>query len=168
MRLFQTAIIAISVSLLMLTSCANPPDYSDTPAIEFVSLSKNTMLQTRFGSDTVALTFSFTDGDGDISFSDTTANIFIVDARDNFSKPSYRIPRIDEQGVGNGISGTISISVPTTCCIYPPNTAPPCDTSSFAPEILDTLTYRIQIMDRARNMSNEIITQPIYLVCKRG
>jgi hypothetical protein len=159
-----SALLAVTA---LVVSCANPPDYSDTPAIEFVSLSKNTMLQSKFGSDTVALTFSFTDGDGDISFSDTTSNIFIVDARDNFSKPSYRVPTIDEQGTGNGVSGTITIAVPTTCCIYPLNTAPPCDTSSFAPQRTDTLTYRIQIMDRARNKSNEITTSPIILVCKK-
>jgi hypothetical protein len=168
MKYHFNAFLAAFCLAVLLANCANPPDYSDAPSIEFVSVSKTTMFQTRFGQDTVGLTFSFTDGDGDISFSDTTSNVFIVDARDNFSKPSYRIPRIDEQGVGNGISGTITISVPTTCCIYPPNTAPPCDTSSFAPEIVDTLTYRIQIMDRARNKSNEITTAPIYLICKRS
>jgi hypothetical protein len=166
--MMQLRLIPVLVFLIALVlGCANPPDYSDTPTLTFVSLSKQTMLQSKFGSDTVALTFAFTDGDGDISFSDTTANVFIVDARDNFSKPSYRIPRIDEQGAGNGISGTITIAVPTTCCIYPPNSAPPCDTSSFAPKLVDTLAYRIQIMDRARNKSNEITTDPIYLICKR-
>jgi hypothetical protein len=168
MKHLFTILMALVVAVLILQSCANPPDYPDTPVIEFVQLSKNVMEQSKFGKDTVTITFSFTDGDGDISFSDTTANIFIIDARDNFSKPSYRIPTIDEQGVGNGVSGTISIAVPTTCCIYPPNTAPPCDTSTLAPLFSNSLAYKIQIMDRARNMSNEIITAPINLVCKRN
>ncbi len=152
---------------LYFSRCANPPEYSDIPAIEFLSLSKNQMSQTPFGADTVAITFSFTDGDGDISFNDSTGNIFIVDARDNFSKPSYRIPKIDEQGVGNGISGTITIWVPNTCCIYPPDTMLPCDTSSTVPQTYDTLAYRIRIMDRAKNMSNEIEAGPIFLRCKK-
>jgi hypothetical protein len=165
-RLF-VMVIVLGAGIWQLQSCANPPEYSDTPSIEFMSLSKNQMSQSLFGNDTVAISFSFTDGDGDISFSDTTGNIFIVDARDNFSKPSYRIPTIDEQGAGNGISGIITISVPTTCCIYPPNTALPCDTAQSVPQTFDTLSYRIRIMDRARNMSNEIEAGPILLRCKR-
>lgn len=160
-------IYALLVVALMASFCANPPDYPDEPVIDFVALSKDVMQQSSFGKDTVAITFSFTDGDGDISFSDTTSNIFIIDARDNFSKPSYRVPRIDEQGVGNGISGEITIQVPTTCCIYPINTAPPCDTSAFAPKFTDTLQYKIQIKDRAGHLSNEILTAPIRLVCRK-
>ena len=167
MKKISSIILTATVLVALCIGCANPPDYPDTPQIEFVSLSKSVMQQSTFGKDTVTITFSFTDGDGDLSFSDTTSNIFITDARDNFSKPSYRIPVIDEQGAGNGISGTISIEVPTTCCIYPINTAPPCDTSGFAPQFTDTLAYKIQIMDRAKHLSNEIITAPITLICKR-
>ena len=149
--------------------CVQPPNYPVEPEIEFMSLSKDVMFQTRFGQDSVLITFSFTDGDGDLGFNDTTASIFITDGRDDFSKPSYRIPFIEEEGAGNGISGEISILVPTTCCIYPASSGiPPCDTSPSAPQFTDTVFYKIQIKDRAGNFSNEIETGPITLICRRN
>jgi hypothetical protein len=162
-------LITLSVLLALgLMYCVQPPNYPIEPEIEFLSLSKDVMYQTKFGQDSVLIRFSFTDGDGDLGFSDTTASIFIVDGRDNFSKPSYRIPYIEEEGAGNGISGEISILVPTTCCIYPVSTGiPPCDTSMSAPQFIDTVFYKIQIKDRAGHLSNTIETAPISLICKR-
>ena len=151
-----------------LTYCVQPPDYPDEPVIEFVGLSKNVMEQTTFGTDSVLITFNFTDGDGDLGFNDTSASIFIVDGRDSFQKPSYRIPYVEQQGAGNGISGTIGIVIPTTCCIYPVSSGiPPCDTSNNAPQAIDTVFYLISIKDRAGNRSNQIATAPITLVCRK-
>lgn len=160
-----------AISVLLLTGfavfqfCVKPPDYPDEPVIDFKTLSKNTMYQATFGQDSVVITFSFTDGDGDLGFQDDQSSIFIVDGRDSFSKPPYRIPYIEQQGAGNGISGEISIVVPTTCCIYPPP-LPPCDTVN-PPQLLDTVFYWIQIKDRAGHLSNQIETAPITLICKR-
>jgi hypothetical protein len=146
--------------------CVKPPDYPDEPVITFESLSKDVMYQSTFGQDSVIITFAFTDGDGDLGFKDDAEeSIFIVDGRDSFQKPSYRIPHIEQQGAGNGISGSISIVVPTTCCIYPPP-LPPCDTIN-APQQLDTVFYLIRIKDRAGHLSNEIQTGPITLICRR-
>lgn len=152
----------------LLQFCVHPPNYPDEPVIEFKSLSKNIMYQSKFGQDSVTITFSFTDGDGDLGFKDDQESIFILDGRDTFQKPSYRIPYIEQQGAGNGISGEISIVVPTTCCIYPQITGiPPCDTSSSAPQMLDTVFYLLKIKDRAGHVSNQIQTSPITLVCRR-
>jgi hypothetical protein len=168
MRTFFIPLFALLAVLYFLhPSCVQPPNYPIEPVIEFLSLSKDTIWQTRFGPDSVVITFSFTDGDGDLGFSDSTAGIFIVDGRDTFEKPSYRIPYIEQQGAGNGISGEISIVLPTTCCIYPPNTRPPCDTTANAPQLFDTVFYLISIKDRAGRLSNEIATAPIFLRCKR-
>ncbi len=151
----------------MLQFCVKPPDYPNEPVITFERLSKTTMFQSSFGQDSVVITFSFTDGDGDLGFKDDAEeSIFIVDGRDSFQKPSYRIPLIEQQGAGNGISGEISIVVPTTCCIYPPPLLLPCDTLN-APQQLDTVFYLIKIKDRAGHFSNEIQTAPITLICKR-
>ncbi len=153
---------------LAMTYCVQPPDYPDEPVIEFVALSKNVMEQTTFGTDSVVITFDFTDGDGDLGFQDMSASIFIVDGRDSFMKPSYRIPYVEQEGTGNGISGTISIVIPTTCCIYTQSSGiPPCDTSNNAPQTLDTVFYLISIKDRAGHVSNQISTAPIVLVCKK-
>ena len=158
-----TALLLLGLGALQF--CVKPPDYPKEPVIEFMSLSKTTMFQTPFGQDSVVITFSFTDGDGDLGFTDGQESIFIKDGRDSFQKPSYRIPHVDQQGAGNGISGEISIVVPTTCCIYP-FPLPPCDTIN-APQQFDTVFYQIQIKDRAGNLSNEIQTAPIRLICKR-
>ena len=153
-------------ALVILQFCVKPPDYPDEPVITFESLSKNVMYQTPFGQDSVVITFAFTDGDGDLGFQNDEESIFIVDGRDTFKKPSYRIPYIEQQGAGNGISGTISIVVPTTCCIYS-TLLPPCDTSKFAPQQVDTVFYLLKIKDRAGHVSNEITTDPITLICRR-
>jgi hypothetical protein len=161
-------VLALLVAANLLVYCVQPPDYPDEPVIEFTALSKNVMRQTTFGTDSVVISFDFTDGDGDLGFQDTSASIFIVDGRDSFSKPSYRIPYVEQQGTGNGISGTISIVLPTTCCIYPLSSGiPPCDTSNNAPQAFDTVFYLISIKDRAGHVSNQITTAPITLVCKQ-
>lgn len=163
-----TALVLACSSLILLQFCVQPPNYPDEPVIEFQRLSKTTLMQTRFGVDSVVVTFSYTDGDGDLGFEDNTIDLFIEDGRDSFSKLPYRIPFVGTQGAGNGISGEISIRVPTTCCIYPVASGiPPCDTSNFAPQMFDTVFYRIQIQDRGGHLSNTIQTDPIRLQCRR-
>ncbi len=145
--------------------CVQPPDYPDEPVIEFMSLSKNVMKQTPLGPDSILISFNFTDGNGDLGSVNGEPNIFIKDGRDGFDKPPYQIPFIPPQGAGNGISGMISIVVPTTCCIYiDPNGFPlACDD---VPIPFDTLTYLISIKDQAGHESNQIETPPIGLICK--
>jgi hypothetical protein len=163
--LFAAALSVFALAILALQNCVKPPDYPDEPVIEFLSMSKTTMLQTPLGPDSVLISFNFTDGDGDLGSQNDEPNIFIKDGRDDFDKPPYQIPYIEPQGAGNGISGTISIVVPTTCCIYT-------DASGFkyscetVPVQFDTLTYIISIKDRAGHESNEIETPPIGLICK--
>ncbi len=142
--------------------CVKPPDYPDEPVIEFKGLSKSTMIQSALGVDSVTITFSYTDGDGDLGFEDNTASLYIQDGRDSFEKPPYRIPFVGTQGAGNGVSGDISIVVPTPCCIFN-NVA--CNTSSFVPQF-DTLFYLIKIQDRAGHTSNTIETDMITLRCR--
>ncbi len=150
---------------LFLQYCAARPDYPDEPVIEFVSLSKTAMKQSALGPDSVQVSFNFTDGDGDLGDDTGEPDIFIVDSRDGFSKPSYRIPRIEQQGAGNGISGVITLVLPTTCCIYV-NANNDTTACQYVPVPLDTLTYLISIRDRAGHESNRIETPPIGLICK--
>jgi len=162
---FAVAILALVVVGFTLQNCVKPPDYPNEPVIEFMSLSKTTMLQTPLGQDSILISFNFTDGDGNLGSQNGEPNIFIKDGRDNFDKPAYQIPYIEPQGAGNGISGMISIVVPTTCCIYT-------DANGFkyscetVPINFDTLTFLISIKDRSGNESNQIETPPIGLICK--
>lgn len=152
-------------SIAFIVACTKPPDYSDTPEIEFVSFS-NTTLRQGFGTgsdDKTILTISFTDGDGDIGGNDTSSTVFFIDTRDGSDFVEFSAPLIPEQGAGNGISGEMYIDVSTTCCIYPSGESG-CDGGE--PEVpTNALVYQVYIVDRAGNKSNVIETAPLTILC---
>ena len=174
MRQLLSFIIFSAVIANVMVYCVRPPEYPDEPVIAFISVSPATILQRPFfrQPDTVYtdLKFSFTDGDGDLGFSDTTVSIVIRDLRSPGLPKDYRFPMVDPQGANNGISGEVTVRVPVSCCIPDPVDGiplPPCDTNSVSNQMLDTLIYTIRIKDRSGNWSNEIMSEPIILRCKR-
>ncbi len=136
-----------------LFSCLKPPKFSETPLIEFVSIN-STQVQQQV--DSIQMIISFKDGDGDLGSleSDTSTNCFITDHRPG--KPdytyTYKIPFITPKGTTKDISGTIAINLPGITCI-------PFHTT-------DSVTYKIVIMDRAGNKSNEVQTPVIIVNCQ--
>lgn len=174
MRQLLSFIVGIAAITNLLVHCVRPPEYPDEPVITFISVSPSKILQRPFFSrpDTVYtdLKFSFTDGDGNLGFNDTTVSIVIRDLRSPNLPKDYRFPMVDPQGAGNGISGEVTVRVPVSCCIPDPINGiplPPCDTNSVSNQLTDTLIYSIRIKDRLGNWSNEIKSSPIILVCKR-
>lgn len=154
--------------LVIIFSCIKPPDYPIEPVIGFERLSRNSMKQGSTNNDSIVVTISFTDGDGDLGHTDSTIDIFVKDTRIPDAAPvPFKMPFVPVQGVGNGISGEISILTYTTCCIYPEGTYIPCDISEQATTAypVDTLIYEIYIMDRAGHESNRVLTDPILLQC---
>jgi len=151
--------------VLIFASCVSAPDYPDEPFIEFMSMSKNTMIQNRHNSDSVFVFISFTDGDGDLGYgvSDTMKNVFVTDSRTGFLSDRFKTPEIPPEGANNGISGTLRILLYTTCCIFPDN-IPPCE-KNVPGYPTDTLYYEIYITDRAGHVSNIIRTDDIILYC---
>ncbi|MBK9734175.1 MAG: hypothetical protein IPO92_04105 [Saprospiraceae bacterium] len=150
----------------MFLSCIKPPDYSNTPVLEFRSLSKTIMNQGVFGEDSVELVLFFTDGDGDFGSEaqSNVKNIFIKDNRTNETFREYKAPFIPTQGSTNGISGTISIRIYSTCCIFPEASGIfPCTQTDDFP--FNDLTLDIYIKDRAGNQSNTVTTSVIKLNC---
>jgi hypothetical protein len=146
--------------LVAFATCISPPDYPIEPQITFFYMTKNIMRQGYGSEDSVYITLSFTDGDGDLGSKDSL-NVFITDKRSN--KPieqTYRIPFVPEAGAKNGISGEIRFLMYTTCCLsLEPCRLPP-------PRATDTLVYEIYIKDRAGHKSNMVLTNPIQLQCK--
>ncbi len=142
--------------------CVTPPEYPLEPIIEFVSMSKDTMPR-GFASDSVLVTLSFTDGDGDIGRKDTISDVFITDSRDsNLTKG--RIPFVPELGASNGIKGEISVVIDNSCCIFPNQLYDGC--SEVLPSYpYDQVVYSIYIVDRKGNKSNTVALPPIYLRC---
>lgn len=168
MKNFATPAVLLFAALAVFQFCVKPPDYPDEPVIAFLSLSKNVQKQDALDkNDTLYVTISFTDGDGDLGFEDRGGDISLIDTRDN-SRDTSSLPLVDQQGAGNGISGEISIAVLPTCCVPPPINGiplPPCD-PSVAPDFLrDTVVYQMQIRDRAGHLSNIVTLPPITLIC---
>ncbi len=158
-----TYLLLVCFVVLGLSNCVDPPDYPDEPIIEFQNMSKNFMQQAAIEGDSLLINFSFTDGDGNLGSNpnESFLDVFLTDKRDGFLANQYKIPFIPQQGVGNGISGDITVIAYTSCCIT--EVFPPCFATPSIPT--DTLIYQIQIMDRDSNMSNIIETDPIILGC---
>jgi len=158
------ALFMVILLIGIILSCTKPPDYPDEPVIAFGRLTKTIIEQGNAGTrpDTLELIIDFTDGDGDIG--SDSINVFLTDSR-NGAREIFRINPIPKQGTGNGISGEIMIKMPNRvyfCCTFP-NTTNTCFPSKEYPE--DMVSYKVQIKDRAGNLSNEIETPPITILC---
>ncbi len=159
----------------VLSGCVDPPDYPETPEIEFANLSRTNISQ----RDSLTISFTFKDGDGDIGFKnldtisdfnpcDTnlteneTLNLFMVDNRTGCFEV-FNTPFLPRKGSYKAISGTVRVTLggATTCC-KPPDGVP-CQPTSDYP--VDTVKYTIQLKDRAGHLSNEIETPPIFIEC---
>ena len=156
--------------LALLASCAKPPEYPIEPVIEFLSLSKDTMNRAYAGfqgqgeaTDFTEVTFSFTDGDGDIGETD---QLYIIDTRNDPSVAPKKlgIPVVPELGASNGIKGKITAKIFTVCCSYNDPLAVPCV------DIVDSIRYQpvifeLYMLDRKGHESNKIQLPPIVIKC---
>lgn len=163
MKVYQALLVVILLIGIIL-SCTKPPDYPDEPVITFERFSKTVIEQGNAGTrpDTLELVIGFTDGDGDIG--SDSINVFLTDSR-NGAREIFRINPIPKQGTGNGISGEIMIKMPNRiyfCCTFP-NTTNTCFPSKEYPE--DTVSYSVQIKDRAGNLSNKVQTSALTILC---
>ena len=149
--------------LVILISCTKPPDYPIEPVIEFNNYSRNFMSQGFGPEDSIIMTIGYTDGDGDLGSDGDSLDVFVKDTRLDGAPLTYKLPFVPQQGAGNGISGEISIVLPTTCCIFPDNIAPPCETHPSYPS--DILVYEVFIRDRAGHESNKVLTSEVSLIC---
>lgn len=167
MKIVKYSIAILIIGSFILQGCTEPPNYPDEPRIEFLRVNKTQIRQgsATAASDTLIITFSFTDGDGDLG-SDST-NFFIRDSRDNSLIPNRIFP-IPEQGSGNGISGEITVRIPNKvagpniCCIFPDRRV--CQTDPRFAQ--DTFSYLIEIKDRSGNLSNQIRTPTLTILCE--
>ncbi len=149
--------------LVAFQSCITPPDFSVVPEIEFISLSKDSLQQGTGLNDELNVQFSFKDGDGDIGSDSIT--LFITDLRDGSMFQSKQIPFLPSENAANGVEGTISFKLNTTCCIGEGSIN--CCQLGACDALLkeQNLIYEIYIEDRAKNKSNVIQTTPIILIC---
>ena len=166
MKRFHSIHVILLITLFVI-GCVQPPNYPREPVIEFLNLNKDAIAQGNGAAqpDTLVINFSFTDGDGDLGFEEDSIDIFLTDSRDGFVN-TFRLPLIPDQGTGNGISGEIALKISNTpfniCCTFP-NGATACQPNSEFPT--DTVSYSIQIRDRAGNYSNPIQTDLVTILC---
>jgi len=154
-----------TLAFILIIACSTPPDYPDEPVIEFVSMSKMSVNQSniRSDNDSILLTLSFTDGDGDIgSENGDSSEIRYIDLRQNVEQVPLRIPFVGLQGVGQGISGEIIAILPTTFCLFDDGRFP----GTVAPGETDEVVFEMWILDRAGNESNRIELPPITIRCE--
>lgn len=136
------------------------PEYPETPAIEFLSMSKNT-LDFRIDKDSILVTIKFQDGDGDLGTNDR--NDYVVGiTHPNFPLSSSN-PRLlsilpfPQTGVAKAISGEITFKMQGECCTLG------CSDPAQPPQEL--IPFKIHIKDRAGNKSNEIILPQVIIPC---
>ena len=147
--------------VFIFTKCQKAPDFPAIPSIAFVSI--NTTKISANAKDSLKITFSFTDGDGDLgdpNSQTTDTSIYITDVRPNNPEFTYsdNIPYITPKGSYKQISGNVTV--------YMKNTS--FDEVQCRPDhaIADTVHYKIRIKDRAGHYSNTIITPTVYLNCQ--
>lgn len=151
--------------LPLLWACTTSPNFSEIPELSFVGLSKNSMVQGSTNSDSLTIFLEFQDGDGDIGYDSETTNVtnlFLIDTRINDTVERFKTPIVPLEGAQSGIRGEISISIFTTCCIFPEGFLP-CQSPDEFPT--NDLTYDIILVDRAGNESNKVTTSTINLLC---
>jgi hypothetical protein len=153
----------LALCLTLVFSCVTPPEYPKEPFIEFLSISKDTMPRLASTNDSVLVTLGFTDGDGDLGSEES--DLFYIDDRDGLEFPGI-IPKVPPLGASNGIKGEISFIIDNSCCDYPDSflSANECE-ETFPSFPLDTINYKVYIVDRAGNKSNIVELPPVYIRC---
>lgn len=162
-----TAAVSVAVS-----SCITPPDYPDTPSIEFKRITKERFTTDEGVFDSVKVTISFRDGDGDLGLAANETNppydfnggankynnnYFIqpqIRQPDNSYKNidvgtgyNSRYPVLNTSGRAEPLKGDLTLSL--RFFQGPPFVAG------------TTVRFQVNIADRALNESNTVLTDPI-------
>lgn len=173
--------LIILLSVLVLNSCVQTPDYPVTPEIEFESITKfNKLTVDGFGEqtkiDSLVMRVKFKDGDGDLGITDAEikANPKYKDFKnflvDTYLKKNGNWVQLNlspalgglmnfkfkpNQKVGP-IEGSIDYSAQFVYAFYKGYSP------LFTPKN-DTLKFKIQIVDNAFHQSNVVETTPIVI-----
>lgn len=136
-----------------ISACDDDETYPVTPEITFKNLEKFVNIAQ---SDSLVLTFSFTDGDGDIGSPESDParrDVFIrlFEKKNGLFEEAvlaapleYRIPFLTPRGNNQSLKGDVKINIDYN--ILQPN---------------DTIFYKVFIKDRADRKSNEVTTSTI-------
>lgn len=151
-------IILLALLTFIFASCEKKgPSSSDKiPHISDLKISTDVVRQNN-PDDTLLITFSVTDGDGDIGSSADSAGIYLQDDWGSNANQFYfpDIPR-DVVDPEKGIIATCTVKVPSTLhFIIRPGNPPPTK---------DSVKFDVYVRDDARNESNHLTTPMIYIL----
>ena len=118
----------------LIFACIEPQEFPPEPRIEFLSLSSDMVNE----FDTLTLTLSFEDGDGDIGYSPNVVRIcgsnpcdyvsdsscylndiwsaILIDMRDSCYITPYNLPDIEPDGDIKAVSGEVDLAIPPIFC----------------------------------------------------
>jgi len=155
-------ILQISFFLsLCLVACDNSVENLDRPPELVYQGLINSSMQQGLGTDSVDIRLTFSDLDGDLS-GVNELDIFIIDNRDGSEYIVRSFPQLPNNGRVQ--EGTMILTLPNSCCIYPPEAmTPACDRNPRYPE--NRFTVDVYIEDLNRNQSNRITTDTITMNC---
>lgn len=156
-------ILFLGVTVVTFFSCEKPESYSDVPEIEFLNYRVYDTTKSGFNQRQIAISFKFTDGNGDIGYreglDDSTQkdNLFfskyaqingsyvnidsLLVAPNIFSLPYDDL--MERNGQNKTMKGTIKIDLQELLVVY------------------DSIKYDFYIVDRAGNKSNVTSTTEI-------
>lgn len=127
------------------TTFTGGENISNIPAITFVSITPATAVEY---IDSIAITISYTDGNGDLGENDPNVkNLFMTDSRNNVTY-QYRIPQLAPDTTVT-ITGNFVIDLPSTAIT---------DGSTS-----QQVSYSIYAVDRGGNESNTVTTSAITI-----
>lgn len=133
-----------AIIVLLAMGCTKDEPANEIPEISFVSATPQTV--TAF-EDSLTVTISYRDGNGDLGENDTDDNnLFMEDSR-NGVVYGFRIRQLATDDAVIAIEGDLNIAVPNVPIIGSG------DSESF--------TYTIHVVDRAGNESNRVTSSAI-------
>lgn len=140
--------LLIGVAVIMFCGCKEDtlPQANPQPVIQLMGVSSKTIKQFK---DSLVITISFTDGDGDIGENNPDKNdIWVKDSR--LTKPDfYFLKPLTPPGSTLQVKGSIAIQLKNTFLLGTADT--------------ETTNYEVKIRDRAGNWSNTITTPAITI-----
>lgn len=165
MKSFKYLFCFILFLSLIIGACTQAPEFDDSPEIAFLSFSKSAMVQNQANTDSLFMTISFKDGDGDIGTGaeGIKENIILIDSRTGITYDRFKVPTIPVSGTQNGIEGEITMKVFTTCCRFE-GLIPPCSNPIDTPT--NEFFFEVYMVDDSGNESNRIQSEMILLECK--
>lgn len=133
--------------LITISSCKKDEGVSDTPVIEFVSITPNPAIKYQ---DEVTITIKYKDGNGDLGENTPDKkNLFVTDKRNNVVF-EFRVPQLAPDNSDIAIQGNLNIKLTPQGFIDDNNTS-------------EKTTYSIYMVDRAGNQSNSIETTELQI-----